>query len=114
MTAPTIIYPQQATVVQQDGRPFEQNRYYFHSFMVQTLKHTLTSKIPHSGLTVPGVGWPGTHLEDPSRQSVGKNVFDTMSSARACTLIILVSSANSSSQERTLSSSFELLADVQL
>lgn len=26
MTAPTIVYPQQATIVQQDGRPLEQTR----------------------------------------------------------------------------------------
>lgn len=66
MTAPTIIYPQQATVVQQDGHPPEQNRYRFHPSMVETSEHTLTPKILHSGLTVPGVGWPGTPLEDPS------------------------------------------------
>lgn len=36
MTAPTIVYPQQATVVQQDGQPLEQNRSQFHTFTVST------------------------------------------------------------------------------
>lgn len=30
MTAPTIVYPQQATIVQQDGSPLEQARYSLH------------------------------------------------------------------------------------
>lgn len=36
MTAPAIVYPQQATVVQQDGQLLEQNRSQFHTFTVPT------------------------------------------------------------------------------
>lgn len=38
MTAPTIIYPQPTVIVQQDGRPLEQNRYHWHwnSFLLSS------------------------------------------------------------------------------
>lgn len=32
LTAPTIVYPQQATIVQQDGRHLDQNRYVFNTY----------------------------------------------------------------------------------